>query len=108
MNSLGRGMERVLLVLAVLGFLVPNGLFLGVAFLRWDLVLVALGNPIALVFIGEAFLLMFLLAWFLPRLGPGAPSPVVFILLSLAGSLAFSVPLSLLLLSRRAGANRVV
>lgn len=100
MQSPSPGRQRFLLALATFGFLVPNGAFLWVAATRRDLVVAALANPVALVFIGEAFLLMFLLGGFFRRLGPGAPSLPAFVALSLVGSLAFSVPYTLYCLGR--------
>lgn len=101
------GSRRGLMALAIFGLLVPNGLFLWIAATRWDLVLGALANPVALVFIGEAFLLMFLLGWFFRRLDPAAPSLPLFVVLSLVGSLAFSVPYTLHRLAKARQANGV-
>ena len=84
-----------LLGLAIFGFLVPNGCFVYFALTRPDLVEAAIRNPVAMVFMGEALLLMFLFAWLLKRAGTTSPGPWVFIALSLIGSLAFSVPLTL-------------
>ncbi len=88
-----------LLLLAGLGIVVPNGVFLWCLFADFDLVLAALRNPVALVFIAEAFLVMGLLAWLARRSGRG-PGAGAFIVMSLLGSLAFSVPAWLWLASR--------
>jgi Na+/citrate or Na+/malate symporter len=85
----------VLAALAGFGLLVPNGVFLWYFFARPETVRSAFANPVALVFIGEAFLLMFLFAWLLGRLGSRRPTRWSFVGLSLLGSLAFSVPLAL-------------
>ena len=90
----------VLAGLAVFGFLVPNG-----AFLYWfvrdpGLLRAALANPIALMFILEALFLTGLFAWLLHRAGVRRPSGLVFLVVSVAGSLAFSVPATLWLLRK--------
>ena len=90
-----------LAALAVFGLVVPNGIFLWYFFADHGVVRAALTNPVALVFISEAFLLMFLFAWLLRKAGSGKPTGFIFILLSLAGSLACSVPLTLWLMCRR-------
>ena len=84
--------HRLLIALAAFGFLVPNGVFLYFCVTDPGLIRAALQNPIALVFIAEAFLLMFLFAWLLHRAGTRKPGALVFIILSLLGSMAFSVP----------------
>lgn len=94
--------ERVLLALSILGLTVPNGVFLWVAFLHPGALEAALRNPASAVFIAEAFFLMFLGAWLAGRAGLRRPGPLAFVALSLAGSLAFSVPLTLWMASRDA------
>jgi len=47
---------------------------------------------VALVFIIEAFLLMFLFAWVIRYLGFRSPGWLAFIIMSLLGSMVFSVP----------------
>lgn len=102
MLPFSRSQERLLLVLALFALLVPNTLFLYAALARPDLVVAALRNPVALLFVTEAFLLMLLGAGLLHRAGARRPGPLAFLALSLAGSLLFSVPLFLYLASRRA------
>lgn len=94
--------EKVLLFLAVFGLLVPNGVFLYCAFLQPETLRAAIANPAALVFITEAFLLMFLFAWLIHHLGFRSPGWAAFIAMSLVGSMAFSVPAFLYLTSRNA------
>jgi drug/metabolite transporter (DMT)-like permease len=96
-----RGSEPLLGVLSVVGFFGLNGVFLYYALFRPDVMSAVQGNPIALVFIIEAFVLVFLMAWFFHRLEFRRPGWVAFVLLSLAGSLAFSVPFFLLLHLRK-------
>lgn len=93
--------SRILAALAIFGFLVPNGVFIYTVLYNPNAVRVALGNPISLAFITEAFVLMFLVAWLLRRIRVGSPSGLMFIAMSLLGSLAFSVPATLYLIFRR-------
>lgn len=79
---------------------VPNGIFIWYALTPPVLVEAALRNPIALVFIAEAFFLMFLFAWLIGRLGLRRPGRLAFIAMSLIGSMAFSVPAALWLAGR--------
>lgn len=91
---------RVLAALAVFGLVVPNGVFLWYFVTSPGLLRAALVNPISLVFLFEAFFLMFLIAWLIRRAGGQRPSGLGFIVMSLAGSLAFSVPAVLCLALR--------
>ena len=86
-----------LVVLGAVGLLGINGVFIWSMFARPEAMSEALANPLALAFIGEAMLLVVTLAWLfrkwgLTRLGWGR-----FVLLSLVGSLAFAIPVALLL-----------
>ena len=96
-----RNEASLLAVLAVFGFCVPNGIFLYFLVKDPGLLRAALGNPLALTFIVEAFFLMFLLAWLIARAGLRKPSATAFIVLSIIGSLAFSVPASLWLAAKK-------
>lgn len=92
--------EKLLLALAVFGLIVPNGFFLYYSLVAPAALHSALGNPVALVFITEAFLLMFLFAWMIRYLGFRSPGWLAFIIMSLLGSMVFSVPAFLYLASR--------
>ena len=86
-----------LVVLGAVGLLGINGVFSWSMFARPEAMSEALANPLAFAFIGEAMLLVVTLAWLfrkwgLTRLGWGR-----FVLLSLVGSLAFAIPVALLL-----------
>lgn len=94
--------EKVLLALAVSGLIVPNGVFLYYALVTPAAVHAALSNPVSLVFITEAFFLMFLFAWVIRHLGFRSPGWRAFIVMSLLGSMVFSVPAFLYLASRNA------
>ena len=84
--------SRGLALLALFGLLGPNAVFCYYFLTEPDVVDAALANPVSLVFIGEAFLLMFLFAWLLRRMKAAPVGGVSFIVMSLLGSMAFSVP----------------
>ena len=96
--------ERLgLWALGAIGLLGINGVFLWVLAARPDAMREALANPLALAFMAEATLLVVTLAWLfrkwgLTRLGWGW-----FVALSLIGSLAFAIPVALLLPRRDRG-----
>lgn len=106
MKPFSRTQERLLLALAVFGLIVPNGVFLYYSLVAPAALHAALRNPVALVFITEAFLLMFLFAWVIHRLGLRGPGWLGFIVMSLVGSMVFSVPAFLYLASRHAQKTR--
>jgi hypothetical protein len=89
----------LLLVTAIIGFAAINGPFLYFALLDKETYAEAMSNGIALVFMGEAFLLMFLFAFIIAKMGWKKPGWVFFIAMSLLGSMAFSVPLQLYLMT---------
>lgn len=97
--------ERFLLTTAIVGFMVPNGLFVYHSLLHPAAFQTALANPVALLFMAEALLLMLLLAWLIHHLGFRSPGWLAFIIMSLVGSMAFSVPAFLFLASRKASSN---
>ncbi len=101
MKPFTKTQEALLLALSIFGLLVPNGFFLYYSVVAPTALQAALSNPVALVFITEAFLLMFLFAWVIRRLGFVAPGWVAFIVMSLLGSMVFSVPAFLYLASRK-------
>lgn len=93
--------KPALLFLAILGLLGPNSVFLYFTFARPEIAAAAYENPVALVFIVEAFFLMGLFAWGISKLGMTKPGWLAFIVLSIAGSMAFSVPFFLYLHLRK-------
>ena len=95
-----RAEERTLAWVALFGLLVPNGVFLASVFRDPAAMVRVLADPLAAAFIAEAFLLMVLLAWLIHRSGWRSPGWGSFLLMSLLGSLAFSVPGFLWLASR--------
>jgi len=98
MNSTHLQRFRPLFLLAAIaGFLLVNVPFLYFVIFRREVYHEAMANGVALVFIGEAFLLMLLFAFLVSRLGLQRPGWILFIVLSLLGSMAFSIPLFLYL-----------
>lgn len=87
-----RPSRPVLWFVALVGLVGVNGVFLWGLFARPDLVDAATANPISLVFVVEAFVLVALGAVLIARAGLRRPGWVAFVILSVAGSLAFSVP----------------
>ena len=87
--------RSALLAISIVGLTVPNGIFLYFTITSPDIYRAALQNPIALVFMAEAFFLMLFAAFWIHRYRLKAPGWLGFILLSLVGSLAFSVPFAL-------------
>src|SRR3954471_24926150 len=84
--------EKLLLALAIFGLIVPNGFFLYYSLIAPASLHTALNNPVALVLIIEAFFLMFLFAWVIHRAGFRSPGWLAFIIMSLVGSMVFSIP----------------
>jgi len=100
MKPFSTSQEKLLLAFAGFGLIVPNGFFLYYSLVAPAILHAALSNPVALVFITESFLLMFLFAWVIHHLGIRSPGWLGFIIMSLCGSLVFSVPAFLYLASR--------
>jgi len=93
-----RKQHRIVLGIAsAIGFFGINGLFLYSIIFRPELMEEALGNLYALVFIAEAFVLLPLLCFLISIAKLKKPNWIGFLLLSLLGSLAFSIPFSILL-----------
>ena len=90
-DSLGRR-KAVLYVFAAIGFFVLNAAFIYYAIAQPHLMDEAMANPIALVFMLEAFALVGFFAWLIVRAGLKEPGALAFIVLSIIGSMAFSVP----------------
>jgi uncharacterized PurR-regulated membrane protein YhhQ (DUF165 family) len=103
MNTFTQVHKKLLLALAIFGMVIPNGLFLYYLFFAPEVVNAAFANPIALVFMMEALLLMILLAWLIHIAGYRSPGWLAFIIMSLLGSMAFSVPAFLYFANRKPG-----
>ncbi len=102
MTSL-RPLKVFFLVASILGFLLINLPFLYYFSFEKLIYNAAMGNPVALVFIAEAFLLMFLFAFLIAKLRWKRPGWVLFIVFSILGSMAFAVPFILYLHLRKEG-----
>lgn len=85
-----------LVVLALFGFVGLNGAFLYGMFARPDAVADAMANPVALAFMLEAFVLVGVLAYLLTRWGLTRLHWGWFVALSVAGGIAFALPVVLL------------
>ncbi len=81
--------------LAVFGFLAVNGAFVYGLF-RPSAFAEAMTNPIALAFMGEALVLVGVLAYLVTKWRVGRMSWRWFVSLSLLGSMAFALPVVLL------------
>lgn len=90
----------VLWIVATFGLVGINGVFLYSVIFRPALVKEALDNLYALVFIVEAFILLPLACFLISIAKLKSPNWLGFLILSLAGSLAFSIPFSILLWDR--------
>lgn len=97
--------QPLLWFLSALGLFGLNGVFLYYAFFHPDVMAAAQHNPISLVFMVEAFVMVAFAAWVIARLGLKRPGWLVFVVMSIAGSLAFSVPFFILLHLRKREAS---
>jgi hypothetical protein len=95
-----QSIRPILLVLAIFGMLGVNGTFLYYSIMDKATYDAAMSNGLALVFIAEAFLLMFFFAFIIAKMGWKKPGWVFFIAMSIIGSMAFSIPLQLYLWSK--------
>ena len=82
----------LLLVIALFGLLVPNGLFIYWLFAEFNNFGEVINNKLAIAFIIDAFMAMFLLAYFYAVKPIGKVRWYWFIVLSLIGGLGFSIP----------------
>jgi hypothetical protein len=83
----------VLIIIALFGLIVPNGLFLSWLFTEYNGIGPVLDNHLALAFIIDAFMVMILLAVYFARKPIGRLRWHWFVVLSLVGGLGFSLPL---------------
>jgi hypothetical protein len=86
MNSLA------LLLIAFMGLLVPNALFLYWLLVEYEGIAAVLQDKLALGFIIDAFMALVLLAFYFARNPIGRVRWPWFVLLSLLGGLGFSLP----------------
>lgn len=81
-----------LLIVALFGLLVPNGIFIYWLATEFRGLSDILGNRLALGFIIEAFAVMFLMAFYFRKNPPGKVKWYWFIVLSLIGGIGFGIP----------------
>ena len=82
----------ILVLLALFGLLVPNGIFIYWLFTGFHSFGDLVGNKLALGFIIEAFFVMFLLAYNFAKNPLGGVKWYWFIVLSLIGGIGFGIP----------------
>lgn len=82
-----------LLLIALFGLLVPNGLFLYWATHEYRGLAAVLSNHLALGFMLDALLVLGLLAWYFATRPIGSVKWYWFVLMSLLGGLGFGIPL---------------
>jgi hypothetical protein len=94
--------ERTLLwTVAALGGLGLNGVFLYGVLVDPSIVAAAFANPLAMAFVVEALVMTGVLAYLLEKWAVTRLSWGWFVVLSLAGSLAFALPVAILWRQRR-------
>lgn len=81
-----------LLLTALFGLLVPNGLFIYWAFTEFSSVRDILDNRLALAFIIEAFLVLGIMTVYFARYPIGKHGWPWFVIFSLIGGLGFGIP----------------
>jgi hypothetical protein len=81
-----------LLLIALFGLLVPNGIFVYWLFMEFNGISEVLQNKLALAFMIEAFLVMFLMAYYFSKNPLGNVKWYWFIVFSLIGGLGFGIP----------------
>jgi hypothetical protein len=82
----------ILLLIALFGLLVPNGIFLYWLFYECDGIVSIIENKLAVAFILDAFLALGLLAFYFASNPIGKIKWYWFIVLSIIGGLGFSIP----------------
>ena len=81
-----------LLLIALFGLLVPNGLFIYWLFTEFNGMTDVLNNKLALAFIIEAFLVLGIMSAYFARNPIGRVKWYWFVILSLIGGLGFGIP----------------
>ena len=100
--NLTRNQKIILWFASAIGFFGINGLFLYLVVLHPELIKEAQRNLYAMAFMLEAFVLLPVLCFLISTAKLKSPGWKIFLVLSVLGSLAFSVPFSVLLWSRNA------
>lgn len=81
-----------LLIVALFGLIVPNGIFIYWLFTEFGGIVGVIENKLAVAFIIDAFMAMFLLAWWFAAKPIGKVRWYWFVIFSLIGGLGFSIP----------------
>ena len=81
-----------LLIIALFGLIVPNGIFIYWLFAEFNSVAEVVSNKLAVAFIIDAFMAMFLLAYWFAVNPIGKIKWYWFVILSIIGGLGFSIP----------------
>ena len=82
----------LLLIIALFGLIVPNGIFIYWLFTEFNGAAEVVSNKLAIAFIIDAFMAMFLLAYWFAVNPIGKIKWYWFIILSIIGGLGFSIP----------------
>ena len=85
-------MQMILLLIALFGLFVPNGIFIYWLFTEFHSFGDFINNKLALGFIIDAFMVMFLMAYWFAKEPPGKYKWYWFVAFSLIGGLGFSLP----------------
>ena len=82
----------LLLIIALFGLIVPNGMFIYWLFTEFNSAAEVVSNKLAIAFIIDVFMAMFLLAYWFAINPIGKIKWYWFIILSIIGGLGFSIP----------------
>lgn len=81
-----------LLIVALFGLIVPNGIFIYWLFFEFNSVAEVMRDKLAVAFIIDAFMSMVVLAWWFAAKPIGKVRWYWFVVFSLVGGLGFSIP----------------
>lgn len=95
--KINKTVKNILLLYSVIAFIGPNALYIYTTFTNPSLNLEAINNPIALVFMIEAMMLLSLFLIYVYIKTQSIKKVIHYLFLSFIGSLAFSLPLFLYL-----------
>jgi len=98
-----RGEKISLIALGVIGGVVLNTAFIYYAVFHWDLMVQAMTNPVSAAFMVESFMLMGFFAYLLRKWGVSRLGWGWFVVLSILGTMAFALPITLLWPKKKQG-----
>jgi multisubunit Na+/H+ antiporter MnhF subunit len=99
--KLSKKIRTTLLIYAIIAFFGPNALYVYVTITNPSVNMEALNNPVALVFMIEAMMLLSLFTIYVYKKTHSSSEALKYVILSFVGSLAFSFPLFLYLNSNK-------